>query len=748
MNPLCCTSEYCFIIHRCTPTQFSQSNSGCARLGELAWHWHIHDDARRRALLVAQGWYCQEGRDSIHTGSNACSFISRFERATVSAKYNHDRAVFNPLSDLTASSFAERVKRVLSGDVFDAPCSINDAIEVYQCKLIIEVYSCFFDEVDVSDLRAAAKELYAQACSYTGKQLEQQSIGEIVDLVDLQYTSQFWAFLASANLWSKIAESELDSLMADHPMRLADVLHIPRVVKQFDECLCGVLPAALPCSAEIIIREWGMKGPAQSAITLPPSLSSEAIDRIMLSYLDDEHPNLNYVNVLAKWPKSSRGHYCPSPEVLVLAKRRSQELSEQLLGSGAEIKHSIGVAFSGEQRACKGAKVDGLDIVLTYGTDWLREYSDPETILNNFIFVFEVMGTDGLLSLPAHKHDNSTLLEAFSNRAFDEYPISSVFNYRQTQALLSVNGYDQILEADGKGIAHALEYAYNDYFPNELGISGFSISLPSKGASWLDKCKAIGPEIERVLKAAKLFCERGEIDDAYFPYILIKQLDSMPSLIEGKYAIPGLLFESRVAALFHDQSLLAFLENRESRHQEFYFHINNESVTREDFHELSRPMIDKLIADGFVIAGPDGILRPTNKTHVLKALWDNGAICLFRKSERYKRIVAELVEEGLISYSTAMFTPDEAAYLNYMFNDARFSNALALRNKYDHASFSVSDPNSVEYQWDYYRLLLLLIGITLKLNDDLSFALGHGGAEDFVDWPWIDDAMLPWDDLL
>ncbi len=670
------------------------------------------------------------------------------KETTVSAEYNHDRAVFNPLSDLAVNSFSERAKRVLSRDVFDAPCSINDAVEVYQCKLIIEEHSVFFDEDDVPDLHAAAKELYAQACSYTGKLFEQHSIGEIVGLVELQYTSQFWAFLASANLWSKIVESELASLLADHPMWLSDVLQIPQMVKYFDKCVCEALLAALPCSAEIIIRELGMKGLAQSAITLPPSLSSEAIDRIMLSYLDDEHPNLNYVNVLAKWPKSSRGHYCPSPEVLVVAKRRSQELNEQLFGSGATITHSIGVTFSGEQRACKGAKVDGLDIVLTYGIDWLREYADPGTILNDFIFVFEVMGTDGLLSLPAHKHDNSTLLEAFSNRAFDEYPTSSIFNCRQAQALLSVGGYDQILEAEGKSIAYALEYAYNDYFPNELGINGFSISLPFKDASWLDKCKAIGPEIERVLKAAKLFCEKGEIDDAYFPHISIKRFDSMPSLIKGKYAISGPVFESRAAVLFHDQSLLAFLEDHKSRHQEFYYHINNESVTREDFYELSRPMIDELIADGFVMEGPEGILKPTNKTHVLKALWENGAICLFRKSKRYKRVVAELVEEGLASYSTAMFTPDEAAYLNYMFNDALFSNALALRNKYDHANFSVSNPNAVEYQWDYYRLLLLLIGITLKLNDDLSFALGHGSVEDFVDWPWVDDSMLSWDDLL
>lgn len=40
------------------------------------------------------------------------------------------------------------------------------------------------------------------------------------------------------------------------------------------------------------------------------------------------------------------------------------------------------------------------------------------------------------------------------------------------------------------------------------------------------------------------------------------------------------------------------------------------------------------------------------------------------------------------------------------------------------------------------RFLVLLIGITLKINDEFSFTLGKGGVEDFADWPWVDEALV------
>lgn len=80
--------------------------------------------------------------------------------------------------------------------------------------------------------------------------------------------------------------------------------------------------------------------------------------------------------------------------------------------------------------------------------------------------------------------------------------------------------------------------------------------------------------------------------------------------------------------------------------------------------------------------------------------------------------------------------------MDYMFNDASFPNSAGLRNQYDHAHSSIEDPQADKMKADYYRLLSLLIGITLKINEELMNETGCGGLEEFVDWPYYDESVF------
>lgn len=71
----------------------------------------------------------------------------------------------------------------------------------------------------------------------------------------------------------------------------------------------------------------------------------------------------------------------------------------------------------------------------------------------------------------------------------------------------------------------------------------------------------------------------------------------------------------------------------------------------------------------------------------LKLVWEKGAIEICKYRDQDKALANDLVDLGWLVYSDSLFTSDESAYLNYMFNNAEFSNSLALRNKYDHGTF-------------------------------------------------------------
>lgn len=175
----------------------------------------------------------------------------------------------------------------------------------------------------------------------------------------------------------------------------------------------------------------------------------------------------------------------------------------------------------------------------------------------------------------------------------------------------------------------------------------------------------------------------------------------------------------------------------------FFDLISDAMVTFDDFDAAYVEVLQQLVDRQLVSACEEtGALSPTPRSICLKAVWDNGAIALGGCGDGDLALIDGLVSDEILSYCGKLFTPDEAAYLDYMFNDAFFPNSQGLRNRYDHAHSPIADPNAVNIRSDYYRMLTLLVAITLKINDELSAATGRGYLENFVDWPCYDKSVF------
>ena len=147
-------------------------------------------------------------------------------------------------------------------------------------------------------------------------------------------------------------------------------------------------------------------------------------------------------------------------------------------------------------------------------------------------------------------------------------------------------------------------------------------------------------------------------------------------------------------------------------------------------------------ADLILEDGRDKRLLPTPRAACIKLVWDYDAITLRHRTEEDSSIVESLIADRILCYCDQLFAPVEAAYLDYMFNDSSFPNSLALRNRYDHAHSAIPNPQAEDIHDDYYRLLSILICITLKINEELTYKTGKGGVEDFDDWPLYDESIL------
>lgn len=166
-------------------------------------------------------------------------------------------------------------------------------------------------------------------------------------------------------------------------------------------------------------------------------------------------------------------------------------------------------------------------------------------------------------------------------------------------------------------------------------------------------------------------------------------------------------------------------------------------VTIDDYDAVYADILQQLVDQQFVSTCEEtGALSPAPRSIYLKSVWNNGAIALAGCGDGDLALIDGLVSDEMLSYCGKLFAPDEAAYLDYMFNDASFPNSQGLRNRYDHAHSPIADPDAENIRSDYYRMLTLLVAITLKINDELSAATGRGYLENFVDWPYYDENVF------
>lgn len=658
--------------------------------------------------------------------------------------FNHTRIVSYDRNDWAVGAFIDRCLHILKEGHRIQIATINDAIEVHQIKLTFETVPELFKEAEVADVASAVAALFANACKYTRKTLESSGILDIYEEVEIQYAVQFWDLVYACGAERLISSEGISELLSRHVECIAPILENDKLVKSFDAEIGKSLMGNPYYSAELLIREYATESRNQNAIHLPKCLSQGDFDSIMAGYLDDQRANPNLMAALFNWPSgTSKCRFSPSPSVKVRAKRAYDEAMDELFRQGTGLKYGAGVQINPEQIACKGIKVDGLTLTYSFSETWLGKYTDHASIMNNCRYLLDVVDRSDLMAAPAHSHEESGLLATLGPHVLGEYRMNTISKMRESLANVEVVAYANFLESRGTRLEDALEWTYKVYFEEEYSVSGFTLALPSRGASWLDKCKSIGPEIERSVKSYSLFSRIGKIDGDYFPYESFKSFGDLDALTDKKYVIGGTCFERWGFYLFSDQCMLTYRRGHDDRARCFFDLISKAMVTIDDYDAAYADTLQQLVERQLVSECEEtGALSPTPRSICLKVVWDKGAIALGRCGDDDLTLIDGLVSDEMLSYSGKLFTPDEGAYLDYMFNDASFPNSQGLRNRYDHAHSLIADPDAASIRSDYYRMLTLLVAITLKINDELSSSTGRGYLENFVVWPYYDESVL------
>ena len=629
------------------------------------------------------------------------------------------RVEYHGRSDLSIGWQRNRCVEFLQKASVEGIGSINDAIEAHQCYLMVRDVPELFDADVLEHAGEVTKKFFTEACRYVGNGMSTDGLLSLYEQVSFQYRTRFWDLLRDSRAVESMDSAALIDLLKSDAECLGPILENPRLVDSFAEIIKDALIANPVISAELIIGRTALDQYSKKSLSLPKGLGNVEIDGIMLDYMSCEGANSNYTDALLAWPAKARGTYSPSPEVCVMAKRKHEESEAEVLRDGISIRWAIGVTIDMNQEACKGIvlKRDGLETIHVFGGRWLERYTSYADILNNLIYIFDIIGANKLLLMSAYKNESDGIISLFGPHVVDEYRETLGFQIRNKTAVLEVTAYAGFLDSRGLRLEDALEWAYNSHFEEMFGIRGFQLALPTQRASWFDKCKGIGSEIERAIKTYLIFAQRGEIDLDYLGYTRFKTFSDVPALQKKKYAIAGSHFNEAGYLLFSDQCMLAYSPDDDSDETSFFNRMLNHRVSRQDYEDYLQSDIDRLLDSGYLV--DDDRFLPTVDAVCLKRVWDYDALPLRGLEQDKLEAVRRLVDKDVLEYSDELFSPAEAAYLNYMYNDSSFSNSWGLRNKYSHASMSIDDPNEKRIKGDYYCMLTLLIEITLKIYFEL-----------------------------
>lgn len=654
--------------------------------------------------------------------------------------FNDSRVVYYEPNDWASGESISRCQSLLRDFRARSIVDINDAIEYAQCNKVVEGYPKAFElEEDVSLLENKAKAL-SEAFAFANQSIARSGISALFEDVESQYLDQLWDLLEESNALKRIDNGDFHAFISSHPYLLRTFLQRESIRRLFSASLATVILDNPFISAEVIISEFGARSDNSHRIQLPKELNSEQIDSIMTDYLNSESANLNYVHVLANWPQAAKEHYLPSAKTRVLAKRRERELTDELFNEASGIEYGMGVSFDPNQEACLDIRGSVREPIFSFSSRWLTDYYDHATILNNFVFVFQFVSQHGLLCMPANPRLVSTLMKVIGLQAKDEYGVHDhMFFINNSRCLAITAGYSSLLNSCKTSIESSIEWFYNFYVNETFHIDGFSIALPHATASYFEKCKSIGPEIERVVKAFTLLVKDNAVDHDLFPFMAFTDFGHIPSFAENKYAFPGKAFESFAFSLFSDQSLLTAPPNIKYNHEYAYDFFVKQNLILGDFYDFQQAEIERLVNLGLLCKDGEGYIKPTFAAALLKKVWIEGALTPYRLPNDICIEIDKLVGKDCLQYSKSLFAPHEADYMNYMYNNKRFSNSQALRNKYDHASGAIDDPNNSSYINDYYLLLNLLICITLKINDELAWRNHIWPELDLIDRPLVGD---------
>ncbi len=601
-------------------------------------------------------------------------------------------------------------------------CEFSDIVGAVEGYNIVRLFDEVVDRAVIRNggeskkevYKAWAKRLRAKVGKFAGG-IQEQDFFKMYTSVPPVLEDDFWIFSHIYKIWKNFSGNFLADF-EKYPDPVFGLFEDRNFVKKFGNPLSEYLRVHFSLAVELFICNALSAG--SKKYYLPKELSSEDKESIISHYVDSNSPS---INSLQRISDDLLGDGALPPRLRFRAKKRLETLIRTLPREIKRYESNLIECISKERLGCatfleksKGGKWN-----LCFSRKWIRENLDYPTLLNNLIFIFEFVDSNcrSRLIQPSVQ----TLFDLVAQKSNKEYYIGEVqqefwkFHERQ------IEEYYNVLRENGVYLEDVFQWFFQEYLKKEFGIEGFSFNVSVKGVGYEQRCRMICPEIEKVLKLWKMYCEDGYIDLALFEFFnepLV--ISDIPSLCARKHIYAkGTECKIILRLLFSTQTKLCIgnvAKINGKNISPFFEVLSSKILNVKDFEKWQEPEITFLVDSGILEKDESGNLSPNrDKIIILKEINDTGVYCSLYHP-KFDGVVREMCSSGWLEERATLFSREEEKLLNFILNNSLFKNSLGLRNKYLHGTNSCEE---IFNKRDYMILLNVIILIVLKINEDL-----------------------------
>lgn len=610
--------------------------------------------------------------------------------------------------------FADNALPEKSKDTFD----LNDILELYNVGI---GYSHFND---------VAKGKYdsqypflSQAFHKAQRLFNSLDIGSMIEQyehIELDYISDFWNALDKTKKYRQVSVSQFISLCSFPQIQektLDEILKHKDIVNAFQTELTKLLDD-YPFSYRFIFYDYlntdGMR------YYFPKEYTQKHMEEALTRFIRSASPSAQYLNMVLS------SDFPVSAEVKAKAKRKYEDIIRTISKDEETLRIPLKmrIAFSPKQKVpFLDLSKDYNQIFFSYSEDFIIGDMSNEHLLQNFYYPFYFFDSRNRIVAVSHEHDLRPFEYICQIPQKKHYPQSIFFRWQDLFCYSTLATYCSLLERIHHPLEDILEWFYNRYLPEGLGIKGFHINLLRQNVGFNARAEAVANCIEGIFYQYSCYVSKGSVDWDYIQYQPLKaDYRKIPSLIKAKYFYgKGKPFQSLTYLLFSDQSILRHAKVIKEECNCFYDLICQGTMHLDDFADYQSEPIQRLINKGYLYISGDGVLSWTNP-YVIRVLWDlyHFDFCetayYYSQSSRNLEAIQFLQESDMILFGETLLSEQEGRYFNYYLNTISSSNGPQLRNLYAHGK--VYGPK-VNHEYNYYVLLHLLVLLTMKIYDEL-----------------------------